>query len=358
MKILLLTSHLNYGGISSYAFFLAKTLTKLGHDVFFSSAAGDLIGQLKKNDVKFIHMPSHIKSELNPLNIVCLLKLIMFMKKESVDIIHAQTRITQVLAEQLSKITKVPYVSTCHGFFRRNLGRIISPCWGTKVIAISEAVKKHLMIDFYVPAEKIALVPNGINIKQFKVSSKRTDIKHTDRTVGIIARLSTIKGHSYLIDAMVQVLEEFSNARLFIFGQGNIKYELIKQAKKLKIDDKIFFLPAVSNTAEILQEVDIFVMPSLQEGLGLSILEAQACSVPVIASNVGGIPSIVKHDVTGLLVPPKDSSALAGAIMRLMEDRELAIRLGQRARYEVENKFNLETMTNKIVQVYEEVLRR
>jgi Glycosyltransferase len=120
----------------------------------------------------------------------------------------------------------------------------------------------------------------------------------------------------------------------------------------------VLFLPAVSNPAEVLQEIDIFVMPSLQEGLGLSLLEAQACAIPVVASNVGGIPTIVRHDVNGLLVAPREAPALAGAIMRIMDDKTLAMRLGRQGRCDVEQKFNLEIMTKQVEAVYASVMKK
>jgi len=287
-----------------------------------------------------------------------LIRLLMLNRTEKFDIIHAQTRVTQVLASFMSKLTGIPFVSTCHGFFRRNMGRQLYPAWGERVIAISEAVQKHLLIDFYVPEEKVKLVHNGIDIDMFRIMGKRLDPDYKCRTVGIIARLSTVKGHKYLIEAMAEVIREFEDARLFVFGQGKIKYELIKQAEHLKISAKVFFLPSISNTAEVLQEIDIFVMPSLQEGLGLSILEALACGVPVVASNVGGIPSIIKHDVSGLLVEPGNPMALAGAIMHLMEDRNLAMRLGQKGRHEVEERFNLGKMAADIEKIYAEAIKK
>jgi len=347
---------MNFGGISSYTFSLAKILVEMGHEVYCASANGDMCQQLEKNGIHYFSIPINTKSELSSMVFISLIKLLIYSRKEKFDIIHAQTRVTQVLAWYLSIITKIPYVTTCHGFFRNKLGRQLFPCWGKMVFAISDAVKKHLMIDFCVSSKKIALVPNGIEVEKFTVSEKRLDLLHKDRTVGIIARLSSVKGHVYLIQAMAEVVKEFPDARLFIFGQGKIKYELVRLVEKLKISEKIFFLPAVSNTAEVLQEIDIFVMPSIQEGLGLSILEAQASGLPVVASNVGGIPTIVKHDVSGLLFNPKDPAALSGAILRLMEDRKLAIRLGAKGRKDVEQLFNLQIMTRKVEQVYKEVI--
>lgn len=358
MNILLLTTHLNYGGISAYSFSLVKDLVKRGHTVFIGSSSGDLIPQLEQNNLTHIRIPINTKTELSPLLFVSLCKILHFIKHNPIDVIHAQTRVTQVLAFYLHKMTQVPFVTTCHGFFQPNIGRQLLPCWGEKVIAISDAVKKHLMLDFEIPQNKIVLIPNGIDILRFKVAQSRKDINIPDRKLGIIARLSPVKGHRFLLEAMAQVIKDFPDATLMVFGEGKIKYELIKQTEKLKIKDHVLFLPAVSNTAEVLQEIDIFVMPSLKEGLGISILEAQACGIPVVATCVGGIPEVIKHEVTGLLVPAQNSAALAAAIMKIMQNKELSIKLSEQAKQDVEKKFNLGQMVDKVEQVYKTVVKK
>ncbi|RKY35874.1 MAG: hypothetical protein DRP78_05020 [Candidatus Omnitrophota bacterium] len=355
MNILFVTTHLNYGGISSYTVSLSKLLEEKGHHIYLASAGGDMLLQLQEKGFEHIQIPISTKFELSPLVFFSIFKLLKFVRKNHIDVIHAHTRVTQVLAYYLSKITKVPFITTCHGFFKQNIGRRFLPCWGEKVIAVSDAVREHLKVDFALSEEKIVLIPNGIDIEQFKTLKKKTDSISSLRVVGIVARLSSVKGHKYLIAAMAKVIQKFFDARLFIFGEGRIKYALVRQAEQLKIKDKVFFLPSVTNTTEVLNEIDIFVMPSSQEGLGLSILEAQACGLPVIASNVGGIPSIVKDNLSGLLVPPENSDLLASAIIKLMRDRKMAMRLGQRARQDVENKFNIEQMVDKVEHVYNKV---
>ncbi|MCP4649525.1 MAG: glycosyltransferase family 4 protein [PVC group bacterium] len=358
MNILQLTTHLNYGGISSYCLSLSKELAVKGHNVYIGSSPGDMVPHLERSGIDYIELPIQTKSELSPRVLLSTAKLVKLIKDKQIDIIHAHTRVTQITAYYLNRLTGVPFVTTCHGFFKRNLGRQICPAWGSKVIAISEAVKKHLKIDFYLPEDRIALIPNGIDITRFRVSSRKTDLESPARIVGIIARLSSVKGHTCLIEAMAQVIKEFPEAKLYVFGEGHMKYKLIEQAEKMGMSERMLFLPSVSNTQEVLQEIDIFVMPSLQEGLGLSILEAQACGLPVIASNVGGIPTVVKNELNGLLVPPQEPNALAGAIMKVMDNKELAVKLGRHARANVEEHFNLEKMVSPIETVYEGILKK
>ncbi len=358
MKILYLATHFNYGGITTYVYSLAKSLSERGHEIVVASSGGQVENALRKiPGIHHLTIPIKTKSELSPKVVVSSLVLKRLLLKHRVDIIHSHTRVTSVVAGYLKRTTKIPYVTTCHGFYRRNIGRQLLPMWGDLTIAISDAVKKHLMIDFFVPENRIRLVPNSIDVANFRVDPIRLDTERPLRKVGIVARLSPVKGHAVLIKAMKKVVEEYPDACLLIFGEGKIKYSLIAIAEELKIMDRVLFLPSVANTSEVLREIDIFVLPSLDEGLGLSILEAQACGIPVVASRVGGIPSIVKNNQTGLLVPPGDVDALSGAILKLMDNSRLAVTLGHEGRLTVEEKFDMSRMVEEMEKVYQEVIR-
>ena len=129
MKILLLTSHLNFGGISIYTFSLAKGLKDKGNDVLVGSSGGDLVPQLLNIGIRHIKIPVNTKSEIGPKAMLSVFKLRKILKEEKVELIHAQTRVTQVVASNLSRFFKIPYVTTCHGFFKPHGGRLIFPCW-------------------------------------------------------------------------------------------------------------------------------------------------------------------------------------------------------------------------------------
>ena len=141
-----------------------------------------------------------------------------------------------------------------------------------------------------------------------------------------------------------------------IVGEGKIKNELITLAKKLGIENKIFFVSTVSDTNEVLSVMDLFVMPSLKEGLGLSLIEAMACGQSVIGSNIGGIKSLIQDGSNGLLVESKDIDGIAGAILTLLASPEKRKFLGDNARNFIANNFSLEEMIVKTERVYEECL--
>jgi glycosyltransferase involved in cell wall biosynthesis len=174
--------------------------------------------------------------------------------------------------------------------------------------------------------------------------------------VGIIARLSDVKGHTYLIQAMQEVIKNFPKAKLLIIGQGKSKDALIKEIQNLGLEGSIAFIPEAKNTKDVLAEMDIFVMPSLQEGLGLALMEAMAQGVAVVGSAVGGIKTLIQDKVNGLLVAPADAPALAQAIITLLGDSRLRQALGAQAREFIIANFSKEEMVDKTEKVYQQSL--
>ena len=359
MNILILANHFNAGGISSYILNLAEGLIARGHRVYVGSSGGQWRLRLEKLNIKHLYLPLNTKSIISPRLIGAYFALKKIIEKEGIEIIHTQTRVSSVLAHWVSLKAGVPFLSTAHGFFRPRWVRLMFPCWGKFVIAISEAVKEHLIKDFGVSLDKIMLVHNGIDVTTSQVPGPTShELKESyglnaGPVVGIIARLSEVKGHKFLLAAMKKVLEEIPEAQLLSIGEGKIKKDLENLAKNLKLEKKVKFVPAVSDTAEALSIMDVFVMPSLQEGLGLSVMEAMRAGVPVVASAVGGIFSLVKDNETGILVKPKDSAALASAIIELLKNKTRAAQLSAQAKDLIVNEFSLEKMVQETEKVYQ-----
>jgi glycosyltransferase involved in cell wall biosynthesis len=148
------------------------------------------------------------------------------------------------------------------------------------------------------------------------------------------------------------VLKAKSNVILLLVGQGREEPKLRKMAKDLKIENKVIFFSPHKETYHYLCVMDIFVMPSIQEGLGISILEAQAEKIPVIASRVGGIPDIVEDRITGILVESGNESAIAKAILELLDNKELSKSIKENAYNRVVERFSLEQMVIKTEKAY------
>jgi glycosyltransferase involved in cell wall biosynthesis len=364
LNVLLTANHLNTGGISTYILTLARGLTALGHRVYVLTGGGNLVERIEAEGIKHLSLGFRTKSEVDPRIYLSLPRVVALIRSERIDVVHAQTRVTQVMAHFLSRQTGVPFISTCHGFFKPRFFRRLFPCWGRQVIAISGPVREHLINDFHVDPAKVVLIPNGIDLVQFTILPLDTKKEIRERyglkggpIVGIIARLSDVKGHVFLIKAFKEVLSKYPSARLVIVGEGPEEKKLRDLVIELALSKSVDFFKIINRTADLLPIFDVFVMPSLQEGLGLSVLEAQAAGLPVVASRVGGLPDVIEHGQTGLLVEPQNVHGLTAAICELLDHPAKAWDMGRRARLFVESKFSAHQMTQKTLNLYESLKR-
>ena len=365
MNILFLTTHVNTGGITSYILTLGETLVKSGHKVWVASSGGDNVSRIEAAGMRHLQINVRTKSELHPKLLLSMPPLLDLIRDEKINIIHAQTRVTQVLGEVLSRLSGIKLVTTCHGFFRPRWFRKIFPCWGQAVIAISKPVAQHLSTDFKVSSDKIYLVVNGIDLDRFVMTDEpkrrqlRQGLKLGDvPLIGIIARLSDVKGIDILIKAMPRVLKMIPSANLMIVGQGPQEADLKKLTKALSLTAQVHFKSIINQTPDLLGAFDVFVMPSLMEGLGLSVMEAQACGIPVVASRVGGLLDLVEDGKSGSLVESHNPEALADKIVGILQNPQQAKRMAQQARSNIERNFSAEGMLKKTLQIYEQYSRR
>ena len=361
MNILFIANHLNVGGISSYLFTLARGLVEKGHNIYLASGGGELVEKFTAAGIKHIKVSLKTKKEISPQIIFSFLKLRRVMKINHINLVHSNSRTTQVAGDLLSRAAGVPHVFTCHGFFKPKISRRLFPCWVEYVIAISQQVKEHLISDFKLDEKRISVVNNGIDIKSFGDFSprdaRRKELGINDEPlVGIIARLSDVKGHIYLIRAMPKVIKSFAYAKLLIVGEGKMKMALIQEADNLGIRDSVLFIPEVGATRDALSAMDVFVMPSLQEGLGLALMEAMAQGLAVVGSSVGGIKTLIQDKINGLLVSPTDVEGLAEAITVLLKDSQMRRNLGINARKFIAENFSQQEMVDKTEGIYRKCL--
>jgi len=363
MNILYITNHLNIGGITSYVLTLSRGFIAKGHRVYIASSGGELLPNFLEAHVEFIKIPIRTKQEISPAILFSYLKLKKAIKKHNIEIIHAHSRTTQVLAFLLQKQTGAHFISTCHGFFKPRIFRRAFGCWGEKVIAISEQVREHLLCDFSVAPGKVTVVNNGIDVRRFSPDYLK-EIKRpgsgfglkSGPVIGIVARLSDVKGHIYLIRAMKIIIETFPHAQLLSVGEGKMKQELKTLAEDLNIKESILFIPEAKDTREALASMDVFVMPSLKEGLGLALMEAMSSGLAVVGSDVGGIRTLIADGQSGILVQSQDSLGLASAISALLQDPQRREMLGRNARNFIAANFSQEKMIDETERVYRECL--
>jgi len=226
-----------------------------------------------------------------------------------------------------------------------------------RIIAVSEEVKARYAEDLHVPTRKLVVVRNGILVPPLDPSSDaalRAELLRgrPDYLVFTPARLHPQKGHAILLTAAAQV----SEATFVMAGDGPLRTELEQQARTLGVAERCVFLGYRADVPALLAAADLVVLPSLYEGLPVSILEAMAAQRPVVATAIGGTDEAITHDQTGLLVPAGDSTALAIAIRRLRADPALAKRLAAAGRQRVEREFSSARTASRVMKVYDEVM--
>lgn len=364
MKVLLLTTHLNRGGIGIYTVNLAKYLKQRSVDVTVASSGGDLECILADNGIPFEKLDIMTKSEVSFKVWKNLPVLVRLIRSGKFDIIHAQTRVAQVMAYISGKITKIPVVSTCHGFFKfRRFSRKLFPCWGERTIAISKSVRSHLLEDFRLNSSNVVLIYNGIELQRYLEVGKPDEelarelgIEPGDRVIGTIGRLSSVKGYKYLIRAFKDTVSRYDNIHLLLVGEGPEEKALRDEVQQLGLQDNVIITPGGKPLERYLSVMDVFCLPSIHEGLGLSLMEAMASGRACIASKVGGLVELIDHEKNGILVPPEDASALGSAIARIIDDIPLKQHLAACAKNKAADSFSIEDTVTGTIEVYEDVL--
>jgi len=232
-----------------------------------------------------------------------------------------------------------------------------------KIIAVSESIRKDIMKYDGIDSSKILVIPNGIDIERFDPKGNFANIreefliKKSDIVIGFIGRIVSVKGLEYLIDALLFLKEEFKNIKLLITGEGSLLDRLYEKAKENSVNNSVIFTGRRRDIPDILSCIDIFVMPSIAEGLPNSLLEAMAMGKPIVATEVGGIPELIRNGVNGILVLPRDPGALATAIKGLIVNSQSAAKMGQAAKDLVHDNLSIKAIAQKWQSLYLSILK-
>ncbi len=226
------------------------------------------------------------------------------------------------------------------------------------VIFVSDADRERGRRFKLAPEDKMVVIKNGINFEAFEAEASLDkqeddlDLGSPGPVVGTIARLHRQKGLPYLLRAAKLIRESVPELSVWIVGGGSLFKKLKRLGEKLDLKETVHLLGERSDIARLLSRFDVFVLPSLWEGLPYSLLEAASLAKPVVVTDIDGVREIVEHDETGLLVPARDPERLAEAIVRLLREREHAARLGQKLKNVTQKNFNLSQMLQKIQALY------
>jgi glycosyltransferase involved in cell wall biosynthesis len=228
-----------------------------------------------------------------------------------------------------------------------------------RYVAVSDAVARALGTQADVESSAITVIHNGVDPEAVRVAAigpRSIELLHCPGAcVGTVARLEPVKGVEDFVRAAALVADEDAHAHFTIAGAGSLESRLYTLAAAVDVSHRLHILGHVTPVEPLVGALDVFVLPSLSEGLPMAVLEAMALGRPVVATRVGGVPEAVEDGVTGLLVPPSDPAAMAAAILKLLRDPELAAQMGTAGRERVEREFTLERMSAGYLALYEEL---
>jgi glycosyltransferase involved in cell wall biosynthesis len=347
MKILFMRPRVELGGVAAHMELLSAGLQRHNVAVSLATAGGESLGRFTKLRIPVFECPSlHPSSVPNLLRSV--LRLGALVRSADYDLLHSHHRFTTTVGRFVSRLSGVPLLATVHEFKQNH--RAMTWLWtGDAAIVPSNALREHLIAHYNVPPGRVHVVYNAVEAPR----PSTEELTHNrPLRVGYIGRLSPEKGARYFLDSVPLIRSVVPDVRFVIAGTGPEEPELRKQASALGLDPTELFLGSSSNVPMLLKSLDLVVVPSLAESFSLVALEAMHYGRPVVASAVGGIPEVVRHEETGLLVPPGDAAALAQAVKVLAVDPARRAAMGARAIEVARTTFSPVALVEQTLAVY------
>jgi glycosyltransferase involved in cell wall biosynthesis len=372
MKVLQVLCGKTWGGGSVVVLAITRALIERGDQVWVLSFEEENDRRFRDVGAKLVRPPFWSDS-LSPLDGLVGLSLWNVCRKERFDLVATHTSKGGFIGRIAARCAGVPHiVHHAHGF---SFNRVLSPrsfrfCvalerfaarFGDYTISVNDQHRQQAIALKVSTPESICTVHNGIDISPFSAGSgaelrRELGIGDDVPLIGAVGRMAPQKGFTYLIQAMPHVLAKIPNARLILAGGGPLRNELESEAAARGVSGKIDFLDFRRDVPDLLAAFDCFVQPSLWEGLSISLIEALAAGRPLVATDIDGNREVVRHEETGLLVPPADVEALADGISRILLDRNLSARLAENARSAAHSQFSEQRMVQQNLAVYDRIV--
>lgn len=349
-------------GGQSQALYLTKGLKDRGYDVSLICQAGSPLWQKAKESGIEVY-PLKMRFEFDPISVIKISKII---KRKRALILHfhdSHATTLGILASLLHPVPikisarKVDFSIKGNPFRKLKYDKLVSA-----VIAVSNGVKKVLVEDG-IPESKIHTIYEGTDLKRFELEGTKEEWKEKlgfrkDKFLaGIVAHLADHKGHIYLIESAKILKERGVNLEILIIGDGELKDFLVSKTEELGVKEIVKFLGFRNDIPQILKAIDLFVLSSYLEGLCTSLLDAMASKLPIVATRTGGIPEAVEDGVNGILVPPRNPSALADAIYHFYTNRNLLREMGERGYERAKRLFSVDAMVENTLSLYSKLLK-
>ncbi len=293
-------------------------------------------------------------------------KLIKFLKEHQIQIVHTHLFASSTIGRIGAFLAQVPVVvASEHNTYvtKSRLSIMVDRVLAlvtTQMIANAEAVRLFAARQAGIHQDRFIVIFNGVDMEQIPIYSMQERLQkrfelgvYDDRPIIVsIGRLTEQKGHIFLVQAARQVLAEYPAALFLIVGSGALEEELHREIERMEVKENFRLLGYRNDLAALMQASTLVAMPSLWEGLPMTLVQAAACGVPVVATDVGGVAEVVFHGGNGLLVPPRDVEALAGAILRMLSAPDMRQKMGMYGQIEVAPRFSASQVAQQMTDLY------
>jgi glycosyltransferase involved in cell wall biosynthesis len=372
LPVMLFTETFELAGTERQLVELAKRLDRTRYEVIICCKfrQGPLLAQIENEGLEIVEIPLQSFCELNALK--QLARLVKFMRKRRIQLLHTTGNLGNTFVALAGLLARVPAIITS----RRDMGGLIPEklrtiqralCRSSQAVLVNaRCIKERLIEEESISADKIEVIRNGIDFSRFEVAPdnlaatrRELNLDGPGPLIGVIANIKPIKGHQYFFEAFQQVSYEYPNARALIVGECFDDWEekLKLQCRALGIDNRVIFAGLRSDIPEILSTISLFVLPSLSEGMPNAVMEAMVVGAPVVATTVGGTLELITDGKSGLLVPPADSRELARAMIKVISDRDLGVRLAATARQQI-GKLHMDRMVHETEALYKRLIEK
>ncbi len=365
IRLAYVINNLNIGGAEKLLLTTTKRLDKKKYHITVCSMlqGGDLISEFESHGIRVYCLNMRSNKDIRGF-----FKLYRLFKTKSIDIVHTHLIEADVYGRFAAICAGVPVIlSTDHGVdgwrlkrrrlktrLRLFLNRIAAN-HSQGIIAVSTAVRNHLVNAEKIDSARVYLIRNGIELP--KKNHFSTPMNGRLARIGCVARLSPEKGVDHLLRAFALAQQENPDLELQIAGDGPQRPALEQLVCKLNLASKVFFHGWIPDVRAFLNQIDFFVLPSLQEGLPLALLEAMAEHKPVVATRVGGVPEVIEDGISGILVEPADVTALSQGILALAKNPALRQAMAKMAYEKMAQRFDIDSSIQELQRLYESLLQ-
>lgn len=376
VNVLEIITRLDFGGSAINVMELTARLDQRRYETFLAAGRtndpdGSIRRFLDEKGIAYTFIDDLVRPVALWRDVKAFWKLYRMMKKGRYDIVHTHTSKAGILGRWAARLAGVPrIVHTTHGHvFYGYFGKLLTGLFvfaervtasiTDKIIVLTRMERDDHLRFKIAPPERFAMIAPGVDLSAFSVDPqsgrqlrRQLGIPDGNIVFGSVARLDPIKGSRFIIEAMPQVVKEYPGTTLVLVGDGSEREDLMNRCRALGIQDHVIFTGHQEDVSKYLNLMDVFLLASINEGMGMVLLEALACARVIIATRTGGIPEIIQDGHNGILVPPGDAEALGRAMMDLLDHPEKRMAFEEKAKKIDLQKFSIDKMVSDIDRLY------